>query len=263
MQNKKTYKGIHYKVKTMWEINEYRTLLQDALKRNETVIITCKCSVKYSGRAESYLPDGDRILIIKADNTLLVHQPTGNNPINYMKSNTCHDLVLEDGKIVLKARNQMQKESMDIIINKIYFFNSYKLEDGQNIIITGTEGDMAQMLYENPEKIEKGFRPVSQEEQTKYGFIDVLGIDKDEILTAVECKRYCADLSAVTQLRRYVEKLMISKGITKVRGILAAPKITPNAKKMLEDWGYSFITVMPPKYMEELNKKQSRLDYFK
>ncbi len=247
----------------MWNIDEYRTLLNDALKRNETVIITCKCSVKYSGRAESHLAMGDRIVIIKADNTLLVHQPTGNNPINYMKSNTSHDLVLENGKIVLKARNQLQKESMDIVIDRIYFFNSYRLEDGQNILVTGTEADMSKMIYENPEKIEKGFKPVSQEEQTKYGFVDVLGIDKEGILTVVECKRYSADLNAVTQLRRYVEKLMTSKGITKVRGILAAPKITLNALRMLEDWGYSFVSVIPPKYMEKLSKKQSKLDYFK
>jgi len=247
----------------MWNIDEYRTLLNDGLKRNETVIITCKCSVKYSGRAESHLLEGDRIIIIKADNTLLVHQPTGNNPINYMKSNTSHDLVLEDGKIVLKARNQFLKESMDIKISRIYFFNSYKLEDGQNILITGTESDMAKMIYDNPEKIEKGFKPVSQEEQTKYGFIDVMGVDSNGILTVVECKRYSADLSAVTQLRRYVEKLMISKGISKVRGILAAPKITPNALNMLKDWGYSFVSVIPPKYMEKLSKKQSKLDYFK
>lgn len=247
----------------MWDITEYRTLLQDALKRNETVIITCKCSVKYSGRAESHLAEGDRIVLIKADNTLLVHQPTGNAPVNYMKANTAHDLVLEDGKIVLKATNQLQKESMDIKITRIYFFNSYKLDDGQNILVTGTEADMSDMIYKNPEKIEKGFKPVSQEEQTKYGFIDVLGTDKDGVLTVVECKRYCADLSSVTQLRRYVEKLMVSKGISKVRGILAAPKITQNALRMLKDWGYSFVSVIPPKYMEELTKKQSKLDYFK
>jgi len=247
----------------MWDINEYKTLLADALKRNETVIITCKCSVKYSGRAESFLAEGDRIIMIKADNTLLVHQPTGNNPVNYMKPNTSHELVLEQGKIILKARNQMQKESMDIIFDRIYFFNSYKLEDGQNILLTGTEEDMAKMLYENPERIEKGFRPVSTEEQTAYGFIDVLGVDANGMLTAVECKRYCADLAAVTQLRRYVEKLMVSKGISKVRGILAAPKITPNALQMLNDWGYTFVAVTPPKYMEELNKRQSRLDYFR
>lgn len=246
----------------MWEKKEYVTLLNDALRRNETIIFGCNCSIRYSGRAESFLEDGDRIIIIKADNTLLVHQPSGNNPINYMKANTSHALSLEENTLILKSRNLGLKENMDITINRIHFFNSHKLEDGRSIVIAGTEADMAKMLYNNPEMIEKGFKPVSQEEQTKYGFIDVLGVDKEGMLTVVECKRYCADLGAVTQLRRYVERLMVSKGITKVRGMIAAPKMTPNAQKMLEDWGYSFVSVKPPKYLEDFNKKQSRLDTF-
>ncbi|MDP6294277.1 MAG: endonuclease NucS, partial [Candidatus Woesearchaeota archaeon] len=133
---------------------------------------------------------------------------------------------------------------------------------GQKIILQGNEADMADMLYKQPDLIEKGFKAVSQEEQTKYGYVDVLGVDKDEVLTVVECKRYCADLAAVTQLRRYVERLMASKGLKKVRGILAAPKITANAQKMLEDWGYAFVSVEPPKYLERYNKSQKGLGEF-
>ena len=88
----------------------------------------------------------------------------------------------------------------------------------------------------------------------------MLGVDKNGVLTVVECKRYRAELSAATQLRIYVEKIMVSKGITKVRGILAAPKITPNAEKMLNDWGFNFVSVKPPKYLEEYDKKQAKLD---
>ena len=246
----------------MWNLKEYCSLLNDALKRNETIVFSCRCSIRYSGRAESFLAEGDRILIIKGDKTLLVHQPQGNNPVNYMKQNTSHSMNINDGALVLKSNNGLLKESMETVINKMYFFNSHKLEDGQNILVQGTEADMAEMIYKNPELIETGFTPVSQEEQTKYGFIDVLGTDKKGTLIVVECKRYQADLGAVTQLRRYVEKLMVSKGITAVRGIIAAPKITPNAKQMLEDWGYLFVSVKPPKYMEAFDKKQQRLDLF-
>ncbi len=246
----------------MWDFKEYCSLVHDALKRNETVVFGAQCTIRYSGRAESYLAEGDRIIIIKGDNTLLVHQPSGNNPINYMKPDTAHELSVQDKKLVLKSRNGALKENMDVAISRIHFFNSHKLEDGQSILVQGTEADMADMLYKKPHMIEEGFTPVSQEEQTKYGFIDVLGTDKDQTLTVVECKRYQADLAAVTQLRRYVEKLMVSKGISKVRGIIAAPKITPNAKQMLEDWGYSFVSVRPPKYLEAFDKKQQRLDLF-
>ena len=246
----------------MWKLEDYSGLFTDALSRNETVVFSCRCSIRYSGRAESYLNSGDRVIIIKGDKTLLVHQPQGNNPINYMKPNTQHKLVVENKMLSLKSNNIALKENMAIVIDKVYFFNSHKLEDGQTIEVQGTEDDMANMLIKKPDLIEKGFTPVSKEEQTIYGFIDVLGMDKDGVLTVVECKRYCADLSAVTQLRRYVEKIMISKGIAKVRGIIAAPKITANAEQMLHDWGFYFTSVRPPKYFEEFDKKQTRLHKF-
>jgi hypothetical protein len=170
--------------------------------------------------------------------------------------------MLEGDKLVLKSSDLGMKENLTAIISRFHFFNSHALDDAETIRIAGTEEDMSDMLYDNPEMIEPGFRPASREEQTAYGFIDVFGTDKDGTVTIVECKRYCADLSAVTQLRRYVEKVMVSKGITKVRGIIAAPKITENAKKMLEDWGFSFIAVKPPNYLEEHSKKQAKLDGF-
>ncbi len=246
----------------MLDKKEYCDLFNDAIKRNETTIIGCKCSIKYSGRAESYLEQGDRVIMIKSDNALLVHQPTGNAPINYMKPGTNHSLIINDKKLLLKSQNLALKEFMEIEINKIHFFNSHKLEDGQNITIAGTEEDMSNMIYNKPELIEQGFKPASREEQTKYGFIDVMGVDKNGMLTIIECKRYCADLGAVTQLRRYVEKIMISKGITKVRGIIAAPKITQNAEQMLKDWGYEFKVVRPPKHYEKFDKKQKTLEGF-
>lgn len=246
----------------MFDVSDYITLLNDALKRNETVVFGCHCTIRYSGRAESFLGDGDRIIVIKSDSTLLVHQPMGTSPINYMKPGTGYQAHMDDDKLVLKATNILEKENMEITIFRIHFFNAHKLKDSQAITIAGTEEDMSNMIYDNPDLIEKGFKPVSQEEQTKYGFIDVLGTDKDGVLSVVECKRYSADLSAVTQLRRYVEKICASKGISQVRGILAAPKISQNARQMLEDWGYRFVAVKPPKYLEEFDKKQQKLDFF-
>lgn len=237
-------------------------LFSDALARNEFIVFACSCSIRYSGRAESFLGGGDRLIIIKGDKGLLVHQPEGNNPVNYMKSGSSHSVSVQDKQLVLKSSNLFGKEFMEVAVDRVYFFNSYKLEDVQSIVVSGTEEDMSKMLYENPEMIEKGFSPVSQEEQTKYGFIDVFGFDKEGKLVVVECKRYCADLGAVTQLRRYVEKVQESKGVSSVRGILAAPKITDNALNMLTDWGFTFVSVTPPNYLKEFDKKQMKLDFF-
>ena len=236
--------------------------IQEALRKNETIVIACECEVDYSGRAEAHLPLGERLIVIKADNTLLVHQPEGNSPINYMKPDTRHSITVREGNMILQSQNTAQQEYLDIKMTNIHFVKSHPLKDGQKIQIIGTEKDMSQMIYENPLLISEDFRPLSMEEHTKYGFIDVFGHDKAGNLVIVECKRYCADLSAVTQLRRYVEKIKHLRGTDNVLGIIAAPKITENAKQMLEDWGFSFVPVEPPKYRERLKKDQMTLKGF-
>lgn len=246
----------------MLKLEDYSMLLDNAIKKNQSIVLGCRCEVSYSGRAESYLSEGDRIVLIKEDNAIIVHQPTGNNPVNYMKPGSSHSVTFDDGKCSLNSKNLTTKEFMGLKMSRIYFFQSYKMQDGQSIELKGTEKDMAEMIMKSPELIEKGFKPLSMEEQTKYGFVDIMGYDKDNTLTLIECKRYVADLAAVTQLRRYVEKVKSSKGLTFVRGILAAPKITANALTMLQDWGYKFAEVNPPKYLEKFDKGQQRLQQF-
>jgi RecB family endonuclease NucS len=243
-------------------MESHANTIREAIKRNDTIVIGCECEVDYSGRAEAHLPRGERLIIIKADNTLLIHQPEGNSPINYMKPDTKHSVIATDDILLLQSQNTAQKEYLDVNITKIYFLQTYQLKDGQKLELAGTEKDMSEMIYKNPKLISPDFKPLSMEEHTKYGFIDVFGHDKEGNLVIVECKRYNADLSAVTQLRRYVEKMKKIRGIDKIRGIIAAPKITGNAEKMLHDWGFEFKAVEPPKHLERHTKNQKTLTHF-
>ena len=249
------------KKKDYTDYAEYIGQINNALERNETVIIAANCEVSYYGKVESYLPAGDRIILIKSDKTLLVHQPGGVNPINYMKEGTEAKIVVENGEIILKARHLFLKDFLDAKIHKIHFVNAHKLEDGGSIEVVGSEADMSDMIYNNPLLIEKGFKPFSREEHNKYGFVDVFGTDKDGKIVVIECKRDNADFKAVQQLHRYIHKICRSKGIKEenIRGIIACPKISANAKVMLEELGYSFVSVTPPKYLERYDKKQKRL----
>jgi len=232
---------------------------KEALDKNHSVVFNCECSINYSGRAESHLPQGDRTIIIKSDKTLLVHQPSGSNPINYMKEKTTHKLVNNGQSVILQSRNLPLKEYLDITINRVYFLHSQQLKDTEKIILIGTERDMAEHIMKHPKLISEDFKPLNQEEHTKYGFIDVFGYDKDNVLVVIECKRYVGDLNAVTQLRRYVEKIKTAKGLNKVRGVLACPHISPNALAMLKDWNFEYAQVNPPKYMEKYDKTQQKL----
>ncbi|MBI4447920.1 endonuclease NucS [Candidatus Woesearchaeota archaeon] len=235
---------------------------QLALKKNDVLVLVVNCVIDYDGRAQSHLPSGDRIIIIKSDKSLLVHQPKGSSPINYMKAHSQHELAKNDNQFLIESKNQEFKEYLTITINKVYSFNAYNLKDDEKLELAGTERDMAEMIYTHPELICKGFKPLSKEEHTKYGFIDIFGYDANNELVVIECKRYIGDPKAVTQLWRYVEKIKSSKGVKKVRGILACPKISPSAKKMLEDFGFEYAKINPPKYLEKFSKKQKALHEF-
>lgn len=232
---------------------------KEALDKNSVILLSCSCEIHYSGRAESFLGSGDRIIIIKADKTLLIHQPSGSTPINYMKDGTSYSLANERGKLMLHCSNIPLKEYMDIFISKVYSFQQLQLEDNTKIQLVGSERDMSDMIYNNPALIEHGFKPLSREEHTKYGFIDVFGYDKNNVLVVIECKRYTADLKAVDQLQRYVGKIKQLRGLVKVRGIIAAPEISPNTLQMLKDNGFEYRKISPPKYLERFNKGQKSI----
>jgi RecB family endonuclease NucS len=236
-------------------------ILNDGINKKHACIISAHCTARYSGRAESYLEEGDRIIFIKPDTTILIHQNTGSQPVNWMPNNTVHRAELEGDKLILTSARISPPEKLVIELRKIHFINTLEMDDNKKLQSQGSEKDMSDMIYANPHLISKDFKPISREEQTKYGFIDVFGHDKG-ILTIIECKRYNADLGAVTQLRRYVEKMKKDKGLEKVKGIIAAPKISANALKMLQDWGFEYRKIEPPKYFEERKKKQATLKSF-
>lgn len=240
-------------------LNDFKNLFNEGFNSNKTMTFFCLCKIKYSGRAEAELDLGERLIVVKSDNTLLVHQADGSNPINYMKADSQINLFETDnGELVIETYNSKNKDYLDIIIFKVFDFSSRKLEDSKKLVLVGTEKDMSDMIKDNPLLISNDFSPLSREEHTKYGFIDVFGHDSQGNLVIIECKRYIAGLSAVQQLRRYVEKMIELKGIdkSKVKGIIAAPDIAKNAKAMLDDFGYFFVSVTPPKRLERFNKSQ-------
>ncbi len=246
------------------ELKVFSEKLVNALKSNQTCSFFCLCKINYSGRAEAELDEGERLIVIKSDNTLLVHQDLGSNPVNYMKADTKIDVLFVKGGILIQTHNQKYKDYLDIFVKDVFNFDSRKLEDGKKLVLVGTEKDMSDMIRDNPSIIFDDFRPLSREEHTRYGFIDVFGHDGEGNFVVVECKRYVAGLSAVQQLRRYVEKMVELRGldIGSVKGVLAAPSITASAEVMLKDWGFDFVSVNPPRRLEKFNKNQKSLgDY--
>lgn len=231
-------------MKPSWQ--RFKQVLEKGLRKGRGACIVCNCGVEYKGRAVSRLKPGDRFIIIKPDRTTLVHQPSGRNPVNWMPPNS--SIKVEDGGVLL-VENVNPREFMRVMVNQVHVVIVVKMVDTVSLEQVGSEADMARMIYDNPNLLEKGFKPASLEEQTRYGFIDVFGKDSVNNLVVVECKRYKAGLDAVQQLRRYVERVKKNTGNNNVRGILAAPSISSNAVKMLSDWGFQYKQVHPPMHL--------------
>lgn len=229
------------------EWDAFAALVDYCTTNNASLMAFLRCRIFYSGRAEAELDWGDRMLVIKQDNTLLIHQPENGNPINYLKPGARVHTYREEGAVFLEGTHPQTNDVVLVEIQEIHDAMHRKLEDGKKQVLAGTEADMSDWIKENPSCISDDFKPLSREEHTNYGFIDVFGHNGDGELVIVECKRYTAGLSAVQQLRRYVERIKQVKNVQHVRGYVAAPKITTNAKQMLEDWGFKWARVEPPK----------------
>ncbi len=241
------------------ELVDFIKHLRDAQEKQQCVVAMINCTSAYSGRAEAFLPRGDRILVLKQDGTLLIHQPEGNSAVHYLKPGCSINFEKEADHYLLHARSADGKEFVDLELFRVHDLLRRKLDDGQKQVLHGTEKDMSDMIKAQPELISPDFKPLSREEHTKVGFIDVFGHDGEGNLVIVECKRYSASLACVTQLRRYVKKMMQLRGTQNVTGVMAAPAVTPNAMELLKEWGYAWARVEAPKRMERYDKSQKRL----
>ncbi len=228
-----------------WE--PFSALVERCVENNESLMAFVRCRIFYSGRAEAELDWGDRMLIIKQDNAVLIHQPENGNPINYLKPGARISIYREEGALWLEGSHPQTNDIVQMEIQEIHDAMRMKLEDGKKQVLAGTEADMSDWIRDNPSSISPDFKPLSREEHTNYGFIDVFGHNGNGELVIVECKRYTAGLAAATQLRRYVEKMKGLRGTDQVGGVLASPKITTNAEQMLNDWGFKWVRVVPPK----------------
>ncbi|MFT4309355.1 MAG: endonuclease NucS [Candidatus Woesearchaeota archaeon] len=242
---------------------KYAEDIMRAVNSFYTCIIIGRCSIEYKGRITSSLEEGDRIIIIKSDHSVVVHKPRGVMPINYMKEKS-NIIVDYDDIISINILSIKNKESMSIVFSTIKDVRSYPMVDDNQIQLYGTENDMSDMIMKNPKLIDDDFVPLSREEHTRFGFIDVYGHDSNRNLVVVECKRVQADYNAIVQLKRYVDRIMKSKGINdynRIRGIIAAPSITSRAEEYMRPLGFEYRKVNPPERMVR-EKSQSSLDTY-
>ncbi|OUJ19198.1 RecB family endonuclease NucS [Methanonatronarchaeum thermophilum] len=233
--------------------------IKNAIKKSKLLTIAGKCEVDYQGRADGYLPLGERITILKPDGTTLVHQKNNSDPINWQPPGSRPSVKTQNKKVELKSERTSPNETLTITIHETLHTTSYNLTDGAQLTLNKQESQMQKQITKNPEIIEEGLRIIEAERKTGYGRIDLFGRDSQGNNVIIELKRKRVGPKAVDQLQRYIDYYQ-EKGYKNIRGILVSPSITPNAQKRIEDQKLEHIKLEPPKTKPQRIKT---LDQFK
>jgi endonuclease len=203
-------------------------------------LIVARCSVEYSGRLSARLPEALRLLMLKADGSVLVHADAGGyKPLNWMTPPTV--IEEEEGRIVV--RKLKGEDRLDIVLAEVLSDVTHAMDfDAAQLEKDGVEAHLQELLADAPVWCGEGFRLVRREWPTDIGPVDLMCRDGDDGWVAVEIKRV-GTIDAVEQLSRYLERIRLDPAMAACRGVLAAQVVKPQARVLAESRGIDWVEV--------------------
>ena len=220
------------------EFGKVKEEVDKGLVNRSMIVVVGNCFVDYVGRATSRLPKGKRLVLIKGDNSISIHQNRLVRPTNYMVG-TRIGCEVSDGTLTIRANRVKPPEKLTVTFYDVHDIKSYEIEQSNDLRLSGSEKDLNELLMQDLSMVEQGLRPLNQQQHFRKGIADIIAEDKDGNLVVVELKRREADFASVTQLHRYMKEVENIKN-KKTRGILLAPGISKNALELLEQLGLEF-----------------------
>jgi RecB family endonuclease NucS len=214
-------------------------------------LVVARCQVDYAGRLTAHLPMAIRVLMIKADGSVLVHSDGGSyKPLNWMSPPcTLKEGTTEDGQVewtvTSRATAKGPEDTLRILLAEVLHDSSHELGVDPGLQKDGVERHLQELLAEHPATLADGLTLVRREFPTAIGPVDLMCRDADGLSVAVEIKRR-GEIDGVEQLTRYLEllnrdPLLCTRG--PVRGIFAAQAIKPQARVLAEDRGITCAVV--------------------
>ena len=201
-------------------------------------LVIAKCSVDYAGRLSAHLPMAMRLLIVKADGSVLVHSDGGSyKPLNWM-SPPCR--LAETGtEWVVTGKSG---ETLTVHLEEIISDSSFALGEDPGLVKDGVEAHLQELLAAQLHVLGEGWRLVRREFPTAIGPVDLMCRDAVGISVAIEVKRR-GEIDGVEQLTRYLELLNRDPLLAPVQGLFAAQEIRPQARVLAEDRGIRCVTL--------------------
>jgi RecB family endonuclease NucS len=204
-------------------------------------LLVARCEVTYTGRLSAYLPESVRLLMLKADGSVLVHADAGGyKPLNWMTPPTT--IVDEGDALVVTKRQGRTEDRLEIRLHEILSDVEHDMGEAAALEKDGVEAHLQELLADRPDVLGEELRLVRREWPTEVGPVDLMCRDEDGGWVAVEVKRV-ATIEAVEQLTRYLGFIRQDAAKAACRGILAAQAIKPQAATLAEARGLACVEV--------------------
>jgi RecB family endonuclease NucS len=228
-------------------------------------LVIARCSVDYAGRLSAHLPLATRLLLLKADGSVLVHSDSlSYKPLNWM-SPPCTVSTIEPDREqadagvseIWKVTQAKTADLLVISIHEILHDSAHDLGVDPGLQKDGVEAHLQKLLAEQIELAGAGYRLVRREYMTAIGPVDILAKDATGASVAIEIKRR-GDIDGVEQLTRYLQLMNRDPHLAPVTGVFAAQEIKPQARTLAQDRGIRCL-VLDYDAMRGLDDSDSRL----
>ncbi|CAM2809557.1 MULTISPECIES: endonuclease NucS [Dermacoccus] len=207
-------------------------------------IVIADCSVDYEGRLQAHLPLAKRLLMVKADGSVLVHSDGGSyKPLNWMAP-PCAMAEIEPDEVetvegvssVWLVQHAKSDDRLRIKLYDIHHDSAHELGVDPGLVKDGVEAQLQKLLAQHIETLGSGYTLMRREYMTAIGPVDIMCKDSTGATVAVELKRH-GTIEGVEQLTRYLELLNRDPHLAPVSGVFAAQTIKPQARTLAADRG--------------------------
>jgi RecB family endonuclease NucS len=202
-------------------------------------LLVARCEVRYTGRVNAVLPEAVRLLILKDDGSVLVHDDAGGyKPLNWMTAPT----VVEQLGDTLVVRKPKTEDVLEIRLVEVLSDVAHDMGESAALQKDGVERDLQAELAAAPSSLGEKLTLVKREWPTDVGPVDLMCRDESGDWVAVEIKRV-GTIEAVEQLTRYLGFIRDDPAKRTCRGVLAAQKLKPQAIALAESRGIRCVEV--------------------
>ncbi|WP_040595157.1 endonuclease NucS [Timonella senegalensis] len=228
-------------------------------------LVVAQCAAYYTGRLSAHLPMATRLIVVKADGSVLLHSDGGSyKPLNWM-SPPCSMAVSEPSEdqaergvtTVWRVQHQKSDDNLEIELYEVFHDSAHELGIDPGLIKDGVEAHLQAMMAEQIELLGAGSHLIRREYMTAIGPVDILARDASGQTVAVEIKRR-GEIDGVEQLTRYLDLLNRDPLLAPVRGVFAAQEIKPQARVLATDRGIDCL-ILDYDAMKGVDDVESRL----